>query len=322
DSRSFTWYAETGETKIQNMEGTPIRDIVYASDTVIGALVVGQTLRVYHVKDPAVTEAMFEEFGNIPMLGDMPVELPNPAGVRYTSVAFLPGVAEVGETDEGRPIYEYTLLTGDEAGNLIRWTVRRDAIFEAVADLPEDVLAYNAAMLSYQDDDPNNDIELTGELQNVLNDFMAYRYLSVAPPDKQADVANHNDRAIVAMAINDTGGEVVTVGEDGEVVVWDAETLEKLRIFENQGDNALGQIHDVAFSPGSDLLALATEEIDVLIINIETGETFAELDTGGGDPLALDFTPAGDLVVGADDGRIYVWYLSGEITEARQPSDV
>ncbi|MEM6530043.1 MAG: serine/threonine-protein kinase, partial [Chloroflexota bacterium] len=105
DSRSFTWYAETGETKIQNMEGTPIQDIVYASDTVIGALVAGQTLRVYYVKDPAVTEAMFEEFGNIPMFGDMPVELPNPAGVRYTSVAFLPGVAEVGETDEGRPIY-------------------------------------------------------------------------------------------------------------------------------------------------------------------------------------------------------------------------
>ncbi|MEO1440840.1 MAG: serine/threonine-protein kinase, partial [Chloroflexota bacterium] len=323
DSRSFTWYAETGTTKIQNIEGTPIFDITYASDSVLGALVVGQTLRVYFVADPEETERLYEEFAAVGAPGRFPIEAPNPSGSRYTAVAFAPQIVQIeGETEDGRPVQEYVLMTGDEAGNLVRWTLRREAPFETMDDLPEEIQEYVNYTTSFTDPEREPITEpLDPEIMNAGIEFITYSYLSLDPLDKQMDVANHNDQPIVALAIDDTGSEVVTVGEDGEVVVWDAATLEKLRIFENQGAGSLGEIHDVAFSPGSDLLALATQEIDVLILNIETGETVAELYTYGGDPLALDFTPAGGLVVGADDGRIYAWDLSGEIMEIQQPSD-
>jgi serine/threonine protein kinase len=321
DSRSYTWDSETGETLIQNFEGSPIRKLIYSKDNLLNALIVGDTLRIQFVSDVEAEVAKREEFGHLPMFGTFPVEIPNPNGAQYTALAFVPNVEEYDELDDGRTVLRYTLLTGDNDGNVIRWRIVRENYYESQAQLPENVRAYNEAMASYDDDDTSNDIPVTEELRVALDEFTAYRYVQVSPESEERNLVNHTNSSIIALAINDTGNHIVSAGEDGEVVVWDVETLEKLRIFENQGDQNLKEIRDITFSSDSDLLALASEAVDVIIINIETGEVVNELYTGEGNPMVLDFTPDGAVVAGADDGSIYIWDLPGNAIDLKAIDD-
>lgn len=86
----------------------------------------------------------------------------------------------------------------------------------------------------------------------------------------------------------------------GELVLWDAETGERLRAFPDQG----GVVHGAAFSPDGRWLAAANADGFVRVWNVETGaELFHEKQDHPATSVA--FSPSGKhLAVGGQLGRI------------------
>ncbi|NPB04961.1 MAG: WD40 repeat domain-containing protein [Aquificae bacterium] len=109
----------------------------------------------------------------------------------------------------------------------------------------------------------------------------------------------------------------VAVSHDQNLVsVWDAATLQPVRILESYFIDVLG----LAFSPDGKLLAASGEGRDVNVWNAESWEMVKDLDLPAEGLTALAFSPDGSfLVVGASDGRIFFvrtsdWSLSGTLS--------
>lgn len=278
DNQDFRWNAENSTVKITNM-GSNVVDAAYSPDSRLLANVGGRTLMLLYASEPEQESARQNALmaaGYIDSLAMLPASANNPAETDYTEVAFAPNF-ETQTTEDVRPLYGYTLLVGDNAGNIHRYTAAFAQPFDSPDAIPED--------FDY------------GDEMGMPN----FTYLSV----EWAETVVHGGEdidPITALLIHPDGERFVSADEEGEIVVWNLETMEKVRIFPTNSE-----VKALALSPDGSLLVAVTDEIDGLIFDVNTNERIGELYTYGGDGQVAAFTPDGVLLIGAEDGYVYVW---------------
>jgi WD40 repeat protein len=157
-----------------------------------------------------------------------------------------------------------------------------------------------------------------------------------------------HEGALNDIAWNPEGGEFATCGDDGRIIVWDADTFEPKRSFQAHDDYALclaynsdgsllvsggadysvilwdtesyegiriftghtDYVRSVAFHPEGGTLASAGDDGMVFLWDIETGNALAEF-TGHVDYVrSVAFSPDGTyLASGSDDTTVILWNL-------------
>lgn len=290
EGESFTWDVSTGEMKIRNVDpGQP--DYAYSTDGKMVAAVTHSTLSapLFLSMSPDNQEA-FEGSMIMPSLASLPMTVTHPANERFTALTFTPVITDDGETPDGRAITGYDLLTGDEVGNVYRWHLRIEDPFTS----PE---AIEAAFPT----------EAKSEYQmDLINLLVDYRYTSLEITDE----ARHgeDDYPITAITLDAQGERFATANEDGLVIIWSLANFDQTRIFPGSD---YGAVYDIAFSPDGATLAIATEEVDILLYDVATSSITEELYTSGGDVMTLTYTPQGALIAGSDDGALYIWDFEG-----------
>ncbi len=290
DGNGLTWSVEEDMQVMTFLDGgRPLYR--YSPDGRLLAMVNARSLSVLLLQDPEEAIARSQAFVEAGLVMDsmasLPVDLPNPSEASYTAVAFTPVTAVAQETaPDGRPITLYNLIVGDDQGNIYNYEIT----FEALYATPEEVGDDMRARLS--------DFER----------FDDYRYLGGSLVG-QARQTEDNDE-ITAIAFNPDGTRFATADDEGLVVVWSTATFDQTRIFPGDEYEA---VYDIAFSGSGGVLAIATEQTDVLLYDVERGEIIGELYTNGGDSTSVAFTPDDTLAVGAEDGLLYIWELDGEL---------
>ena len=108
---------------------------------------------------------------------------------------------------------------------------------------------------------------------------------------------------VMCLAVSKDGRRIAAGTKYGEVIVWDAETYEK--IISHQED--YGDINGVDFSPDSTRLVSASDNTTVSIWDIATGKRVQTLDHRDWVPIAAKYSPQGDRIATASYGSLRVW---------------
>jgi WD40 repeat protein len=107
------------------------------------------------------------------------------------------------------------------------------------------------------------------------------------------------------------GQQLITVGEDRTVRVWDAATGETVRVYRPPiGEGSLGALRAAALSPSGELLAVSGYTVDdaVYLISLASGQLQRVLKGHDNVVFALAFSPDGkSLVSGSADQTARLW---------------
>ncbi len=280
----FTWL-QNGKKDTTNFGDASV-GVTYTSDSALEITAAPYAVRVtnsmpaedrldryegFASGEAAVPEAAFDEAIAVESSGE----------AEFTAFAVSPVVMPDGQTDDGRERYQYAIITGDDAGNLMHWAVGRDTLF-ATADEALDA-----------------DYETRYD----------YRYITV---QQAASTPQNAGAGITALAFAADGETFAAADERGHIVIWELATLTELQTLPNKH----GTVTSLVYSPDGRLLVAATAAGDVWLVDLNSETITTELFTGGGDPTALAFTPEGRLVAGANDGSVYIWDLRAQSTTA------
>lgn len=112
-----------------------------------------------------------------------------------------------------------------------------------------------------------------------------------------------------AVAFDREGGRLVTSGEDGAAVCWDARTGRKLKALRGHK----GWVLSAAFSPGGEQVITAGEDGTVRTWCVRTRRTLRrfKLSDGPINSVAYD-GEGGRFAAGGEDGKIWVYELGGK----------
>jgi WD40 repeat protein len=128
------------------------------------------------------------------------------------------------------------------------------------------------------------------------------------PIEPIVTLSAHQPQAI-AVAFSPDGKSMATSGANRFVTVREPATGEIRQVFTGHP----GLVHEVAFSPGSTLLASAGAEGIVILWSLESGKkilSMQALSEDEGTARSVAFSPVGHLLAtGASDGTIKIWDL-------------
>jgi len=110
---------------------------------------------------------------------------------------------------------------------------------------------------------------------------------------------SHNGRFLVT-----AGGTMYARDEAGEVVLWDAGTLQELRAF----PGVTSWAYQATFAPDDETVAASTGDGTIAFWNVATGEVIRRLSGHNGYVGAVTFTRDGKLLAAGDEhGHIWLW---------------
>jgi WD40 repeat protein/DNA-binding CsgD family transcriptional regulator len=104
----------------------------------------------------------------------------------------------------------------------------------------------------------------------------------------------HSD-FLVAVDISPDESTMLSGAWDGSIFLWNIQTGEILRQFEEH----TGAANDVVFSPDGSMALSGSEDGTVIMWNIQTGEVIRQLDDYGERVVAVRFSPDGNSIFGA-----------------------
>ena len=112
-----------------------------------------------------------------------------------------------------------------------------------------------------------------------------------------------------AVAFAPDGKTFATAGDDGQVRVWDARTLRRVKEYDATPSPVPVRSHDIrslAYSPEGDMLAAGTESLGVRFWNLSSGvQDCFDCDTGA---ASVAFSSDGSrLIIGRGDGAAQIW---------------
>lgn len=285
DGNGLTWSVEE-DMQVMTFHdgGRPLYR--YSPDGRLLAMANARSLSVLLLQDPEANEErqkLFLDAGVLDSMATLPADEQNPSEVSYTAIAFTPVMRESEErAADDRPITQYNIVAGDADGNIYLYEIALEELYKTPEDVGEEMLTQFASM--------------------------TYNYLTISLVGKARQTEDNDE--ITAIAFNLDGTRFATADDEGLVVVWSTATFDQMRIFPGDEYEA---VYDIAFSGSGSVLAIATEQTDVLLYDVERGEIIGELYTNGGDSTSVAFTPDDTLAVGAEDGLLYIWELDGEL---------
>lgn len=117
-------------------------------------------------------------------------------------------------------------------------------------------------------------------------------------------LSGHQSKGVYP-AITQDGALIATIGEDARVILWDARSLKRIRVFETAYNSFAG-----AFSPDGRRLAVGRSSADmagaVSIFDVETGMGLIDLATEQEYHYAVGWSPDGTLLMARTaDGIIW-----------------
>jgi WD40 repeat protein/tRNA A-37 threonylcarbamoyl transferase component Bud32 len=108
----------------------------------------------------------------------------------------------------------------------------------------------------------------------------------------------------IRLCFADHADQILSAGDDGQTILWDARRGEPVRRFSHGPSTAT----TAAISPDGRLVATATGDGRVTLFDAGTGDTRHTFAVAKTQPLSLCFQPRGDvLAAGYDDGTIRLW---------------
>lgn len=127
--------------------------------------------------------------------------------------------------------------------------------------------------------------------------------LSGDPPKKTSSFQAHRQ---VISAITIVGQNLVTASDDGSIKVWNLETRELVRTLRKDVE----PVSAMSFAPDGKLVAIASTEKTVRLLDASSGEERLELKGSKHLVFACSISPDGKLVAaGSADGMIRLWSL-------------
>jgi WD40 repeat protein/tRNA A-37 threonylcarbamoyl transferase component Bud32 len=110
---------------------------------------------------------------------------------------------------------------------------------------------------------------------------------------------------VTALAFDTEGTRLASASRDGSIIVWQADGRRVWTYRERRGGT---RFLSLAFQPQTGVLAAATEDGRVLLLEVRWGELLDELTADGSAVQALAFSLAGDrLAAGTVLGQVPVW---------------
>jgi WD40 repeat protein len=114
----------------------------------------------------------------------------------------------------------------------------------------------------------------------------------------------------VGIVFSDDGQRLVSGGLDAQAILWDMQTGNILRRFNNHA----GDVGEVRFSPDETLLLGGSGDGTNSLWRVETGEAIRRY--GGGFVISPNFSPDGrHAVVGYRDGAVELWRIDSTSDE-------
>jgi WD40 repeat protein len=127
----------------------------------------------------------------------------------------------------------------------------------------------------------------------------------------------YNTRSVRALAYSPDGEYITTGNDDGQVLIFDVETGEKIKSL----SGSTSPVNPLAYSPDGKYITTGNYDGQVLIFDVETGEQIKSLSGNNSWVRALAYSPDGKYITtGNDVGRVLVFdvetgekikYLSG-----------
>lgn len=121
---------------------------------------------------------------------------------------------------------------------------------------------------------------------------------------KSPRVLNGHKGAVHALASSAKGTRIVSVGQDGQLVLWHTKSGKKLQ----EWDVGLGPLHSVAYAPNGKSVLCGAESGEIVQWDLESGKKLNSLKGHAGAVLGLGFTSDGKTAVSASkDKTARVW---------------
>lgn len=149
-----------------------------------------------------------------------------------------------------------------------------------------------------------NRVRFTADGAGILtaSDDGTARLTTLADASTRFTLKGHNGR-VLAATIDNAGNLIATGGADSRIVLWSAETGEKLR--ELVTNTA---VLSVSFSPDGALLASGSEDSSAAVWAVGAGEQLHRLSAHTAGVTSVGFSPDGArLVTGSRDSAARIW---------------
>lgn len=113
------------------------------------------------------------------------------------------------------------------------------------------------------------------------------------------------DGPLESVVFSRDGHELVTAGDDGEIVIWRAPSLTSRSVIDTGGANTLWS---VALSPDGTTLAAGADAGGVLVYDIARRQRMLDLQGFSGSVFGVAFSPDGRTIAAGDaDGTVILW---------------
>jgi WD40 repeat protein len=244
-------------------------------------------------------------------------------------------------------------VSGDSFGNMILWDVVADTLTHrmAISDIPIQVVAHHPSRdeavaassigdlifwnlttreaittiegahdlsISHVQYSPNGNFLVSAGSDCVLNvwDIASYSLIRSlgAGCNQEADIQGH-DKAIGDFDIDSTGSQILSAGDDGDIILWELETGAIIRRFDDINNGT--RILTVAFATDG-TTAFASSNAVLFQFELETGAIIRRFVGHSESIVSIDVSPDEKHLVASDVKRsIIIWDLdTGEQTQS------